>query len=67
MELDFEIDHRAGIKHQAADTLYRLSRKGSVHTMPEDDVPVMVVTRAHEQASAFPSFAAADGTHADIK
>lgn len=43
MEYEFDIFYRAGIKHQAADTLSRLNTEGTDGSHIEDDIPVMAV------------------------
>lgn len=44
MELDFKLVHRAEIKHEAADALFRLPTNGSHRTMLGNDITIMAVT-----------------------
>lgn len=45
IQYDFEIAHRAGVKHQAADDLTRLPTVWVGNTELDVEMPVMVVTR----------------------
>lgn len=66
MEFDLQIFHRAGIKHQAVNTLSRLPTNGSDRTLIEDDISVMVITWLNKQALISSIVDAANVSHAEI-
>lgn len=49
LELDFEIVHRAGIKHQVSVKLWRLTNEGFDKINVGEEVPVLIVDESKEQ------------------
>lgn len=49
-ELDFEVDHWFGVKHQASDELFQLLKTSAYESPLVDDVPGLTITNAQGEA-----------------
>lgn len=67
MKFDFEIIHRTGMKHQAADYSSRLSTSGSDRSNLKDTIPFTAVTGSDKQYFIRLHKDTRDSSHAEIK
>lgn len=54
LEFDYDIVHRAGVNHQAADALSRLPSDRTDKTLLEDDLPLLIVNTINKKMDEDP-------------
>lgn len=49
-EFDLDVIHRAGVKHQAVDRLFRLPTTGEDHIVLKDSLPILSIEAVHSNS-----------------